>query len=55
MSRRGIGVGIVKPLAAGTLKPKVDRVFPMEGYLDAWAYLRGARTRYGKVVVETGA
>ena len=42
-------------LADGSLKPNVDKVFPMEGYIDAWAYLKGARTSYGKVVVETGA
>lgn len=42
-------------LASGKLVPKVDRVFPMEGYKDAWAYLRGERESYGKVIVETGA
>lgn len=42
-------------LSNGDLVPKVDRVFPMEGYKDAWAYLRGNRTSYGKVVIETGA
>ena len=41
-------------LASGALAPKIDKVFPMEGYKDAWVYLRGKRTRYGKVVVETG-
>lgn len=42
-------------LSNGSLVPKVDKVFPMEGYQDAWAYLRGKRETYGKVVVETGA
>lgn len=32
-----------------------DHVFLMEGYKDAWSYLKGARDSYGKVVVETGA
>lgn len=38
-------------LASGDLKPQVDRVFPMEGYQDAWRYLRGERHSHGKVVV----
>lgn len=42
-------------LASGELKVTVDKVFPMEGYIDAWHYLRGGdRTTYGKVVIETG-
>ena len=45
---------VYSQLTAGTLSPNVDRVFPMEGYVDAWRYLRGARKSYGKVVVETG-
>lgn len=46
---------VYKSLSNGSLKPNVDRVFPMEGYIDAWRYLRAARTSYGKIVVETGA
>ncbi|MEM7337645.1 MAG: zinc-dependent alcohol dehydrogenase family protein [Actinomycetota bacterium] len=42
-------------IAAGVLQPTIDRVYPMEGYVDAWHYLRGERTTFGKVVVETGA
>lgn len=42
-------------LSNGKIKPNVDRVFPMEGYIDAWRYLKGPRTSYGKIVVETGA
>lgn len=41
-------------ISAGRLKPKVDRVFPMEGFRDAWAYVKSARNNYGKVVIETG-
>ncbi len=49
------GTGYVHAaLSDGRLKPKVDRVFPMEGYKDAWIYLKSARDSYGKVVVETG-
>lgn len=41
-------------VTAGDLKPKVDKVFPMEGYIDAWRYLReGNRESYGKVVIDT--
>lgn len=46
---------VYEALSSGKLKPNVDRVFPMEGYIDAWRYLKGPRTSYGKVVVETGA
>ena len=42
-------------LDSGELKTKIDKVFPMDGYIDAWRYLRGERTSYGKVLVETGA
>ncbi len=45
---------VYKTIADGSLKPNVDRVYPMEGYKDAWRYLRGTRTSHGKVVVETG-
>tara|TARA_R110002167_G_C12524145_1_gene638479 strand:+ start:68 stop:925 length:858 start_codon:yes stop_codon:yes gene_type:complete len=46
---------IYHALSEGKLHPKVDKVFPMEGYIDAWRYLKGTRTSYGKVVVETAA
>ena len=46
---------VYKALADGTLAPNVDRVFPMEGYVDAWRYMKSDRPRYGKVVIETGA
>ncbi|MEP3050138.1 MAG: zinc-binding dehydrogenase [Erythrobacter sp.] len=42
-------------ISSGALKPNVDKVFPMEGYVDAWRYLKGSRASYGKVVIETGA
>lgn len=42
-------------ISSGKLKPNIDRVFPMEGYKDAWSYLKGPRSSHGKVVVETGA
>lgn len=41
-------------IASGALLPTIDRVFPMEEYIEAWRYLRGDRTSYGKVVIETG-
>lgn len=41
-------------LGTGRITPKIDRVFPMEGYVDAWRYLKGPRETNGKVVVETG-
>ena len=44
---------VYQGLKSGSLKPKVDKVFPMTGYQDAWRYLRGLRTSYGKVVIDT--
>ncbi|MFT6288413.1 MAG: NADPH2:quinone reductase [Halieaceae bacterium] len=45
---------VYKAIAEAELAPNVDRVFPMEGYLDAWRYMKGSRESYGKVVIETG-
>lgn len=41
-------------LAAGRLKPSIDRVYPMEKYIEAFDYLSQPRTAHGKVVIETG-
>lgn len=41
-------------LASGKIAPRIDRVYPMEQYRDAWDYLKEPRTAHGKVVVETG-
>jgi NADPH:quinone reductase-like Zn-dependent oxidoreductase len=41
-------------LAGGKLAANVDRVFPMDGYVEAWRYLSGPRESYGKVVIDTG-
>ena len=46
---------VYRSLAEGDLRPCVDRVFQMDGYVDAWRYLKGPRETYGKVVIETGA
>lgn len=48
--QRGISY-INEAIAAGNLSPLIDRVFPMEGYRDAWDYLRHPRKDHGKVVV----
>jgi len=42
-------------LTDGTLTPLIDKVYPMDGYVDAWRYLEQPRTEHGKVVIETGA
>ena len=52
--KRGLAF-VHEGLKSGSLVPNVNKVFPMEGFVDAWRYLKGARTSYGKVVVETGA
>jgi NADPH2:quinone reductase len=41
-------------LALGRLKPSIDRVYPMEKYVEAFDYLSQPRATHGKVVVETG-
>ncbi len=41
-------------LALGRLKPSIDRVYPMEQYVEAFDYLSQPRTTHGKVVVRTG-
>jgi len=41
-------------LTNGTLKPLVDKVYPMEQYIEAWRYLEKPRTQHGKVVIDTG-
>jgi len=41
-------------LASGGIAPRIDRVYPMEGYRDAWDYLKHPRRTHGKVVIETG-
>ncbi|MEP3279815.1 MAG: zinc-binding dehydrogenase [Stappiaceae bacterium] len=45
---------VYEALAEKNLAPRVDRTFPMEGYVEAWEYLRQDRTSFGKVVIETG-
>lgn len=45
---------VYQALAAGLIGPRIDRVYPMEGYRDAWDYLKEPREKHGKVVVETG-
>ncbi len=42
-------------LSDGSLKPLIDKVYPMEGYIEAWRYLEKPRAQHGKVVIETGA
>jgi NADPH2:quinone reductase len=41
-------------LSQGRLRPQVDRVYPMEQYVEAFDYLSQPRTTHGKVVVATG-
>ena len=41
-------------LEQGKLKPIIDKVYPMEGYKEAWEYLKSSRSSHGKVVIETG-
>lgn len=41
-------------LNEGRIRPQIDRVYPMEKYVEAFDYLRQPRTTHGKVVIETG-
>ena len=45
---------IYEQLASGNLKTQVDRVYPMEEYIDAWDYMRTSRSTHGKILIETG-
>ncbi|MCP4316162.1 MAG: zinc-binding dehydrogenase [Hyphomicrobiales bacterium] len=45
---------IYDAIASGSITPRIDRTFPMEGYRDAWDYLKEPRKTHGKVVIETG-
>ena len=45
---------VYNALEDGKLAPNIDRVYPMEGYREAWEYLNQPRTNHGKVVIETG-
>ena len=45
---------IYDALASGDIAPRIDKVYPMEGYREAWDYLKDPRKKHGKVVVETG-
>lgn len=41
-------------LAEGHIAPSIDRVYPMEDYVEACRYLKEPRRAHGKVVIETG-
>lgn len=41
-------------LATGRIRPRIDRVYPMEQYVEAFDYLSQPRKTHGKVVIETG-
>lgn len=41
-------------LQHGRIRPQIDRVYPMEKYIEAFDYLSRPRTTHGKVVIETG-
>lgn len=45
---------IYRMLAEGRIRPRIDRVYPMERYVEAFDYLSQPRTSHGKVVIETG-
>lgn len=41
-------------LEAGRIRPRIDRVYPMEQYVEAFDYLSRPRATHGKVVIATG-
>ncbi len=45
---------VYKALAEGKIAPRIDRVYPMEDYRNAWEYVRKPRENHGKVVIRTG-
>jgi NADPH2:quinone reductase len=49
------GVAFVQEmLRDGRIRPQIDRVYPMEKYIEAFDYLSRPRETHGKVVIETG-
>lgn len=50
MQRKGLDF-VYSSLSSGDLRPNVDRVYPMQEYVDAWKYLREPRKNHGKVMV----
>ena len=53
MKAKGISF-VYKALKEGKIAPNIDRVYPMEKYIEAWEYLSKPRANHGKVVIETG-
>lgn len=45
---------VYRMLDEGRIRPSIDRVFPMEQYIEAFDYLSQPRKSHGKVVIETG-
>lgn len=45
---------VYEALKSGGIAPRIDRVYPMEEYREAWEYLKEPRKTHGKVVIETG-
>ena len=45
---------VYRHIASGELRPEIDKVFPMEAYIEAWDYMRTDRESHGKIVIETG-
>ncbi|QDY99026.1 zinc-binding dehydrogenase [Nitratireductor mangrovi] len=41
-------------LRDGVIRPQIDRVYPMEKYVEAFDYLSQPRSTHGKVMIETG-
>jgi NADPH2:quinone reductase len=51
----GRGVAFVhEMLRLGRIRPQIDRIYPMEQYIEAFDYLSRRRKTHGKVVIETG-
>ncbi|MFB0940994.1 MAG: zinc-binding dehydrogenase, partial [Paracoccaceae bacterium] len=46
---------VYSALSEGKLKLNIDKIFPMDGFVDAWRYLKSERKNHGKVVIKTGA
>jgi len=52
-AQRDRGIGAIRELVErGDLRPRIDRVFPFEQYIEAFDYTRD-RDRHGKVVIVT--
>lgn len=51
MRQRGVDY-VNKNLTLKNISPNIDRLFPMNGYIEAWKYMKSTRSSHGKIVID---